>query len=306
MTVAAGDLDGLLERLVAPLRVKPGRAVRLPGDFDPGHKAAFVDQADAAGLLAHAIEELAKLQDRLAAQRTYALLVVLQAMDAAGKDGVVKHVMTGVNPQGVTVRSFKAPSPEELRHDYLWRHQKALPERGEIGIFNRSHYEEVLAVRVHADLLQRQDLPREEERSGFWKRRYRDINAWERYLVDNGVRITKLFLNVSREEQRQRLLARIDDKAKNWKFEASDLAERARWDDYQRAYSEMLSETSTKWAPWHVIPADHKWFSQLASAAAIVRELKAIDPQYPKVDAAHRRALQQARTRLTEEAASEG
>ena len=301
MSAGSADLDGLLRRLVTPLVVKPRRRVKLPAGFDPAHKAAFVDQADAAALLEHAIQQLSKLQDRLAAQRTYSLLVILQAMDAAGKDGVVKHVMTGVNPQGISVRSFKSPSDEELRHDYLWRHQKALPERGQIGIFNRSHYEEVLTVRVHPTLLEREALPPAAERGNLWKRRYRDINAWERHLTDNGIRIVKLFLNVSREQQRQRLLARIDDPDKNWKFDAEDLKERSHWDEYQAAYSEMLSETSTAWAPWHVVPADHKWFAQLASAAAIVLELKAIDPRYPEVDAQQRKVLQAARTELAQE-----
>jgi len=290
--------EKVLDDLVGPLVVKPGRKVSLPEDFDPAYKASFVDQDDAKELLEHAVETLTELQAKLAAQRTHALLVVLQGMDASGKDGVVKHVMSGVNPQGVEVTSFKAPTDQELRHDYLWRHQRALPERGQIGIFNRSHYEEVLSVRVHPELLDRQLLPPEAERRGLWKRRFGEINGWERSLRDNGVRLVKLFLNVSKDEQRDRLLARIDDPDKNWKFQPDDLKERQHWDDYQGAYAKMLSATSTDWAPWHAIPADHKWFAQLASAAAIIRELKAIDPHYPTVDAAQKKALGEARQEL--------
>ena len=300
-TPRRSDLDRVLRELVGALVVRPGRKVTLPGDFDPGHTAAFVDKDDAEGVLQHGVEVLEELQDRLAAQRTHAVLVVLQGMDASGKDGVVKHVMSGVNPQGVVVHSFKAPSVEELDHDFLWRHQNALPERGRIGIFNRSHYEEVLAVRVHRELLARQNLPPETARPGIWQRRYRDINAWERHLADSGTRVEKLFLNVSRDEQRRRLLARIDDPAKNWKFEAGDLEERKRWPDYQHAYAAMLSSTSTAWAPWHVIPADHKWFARLASAAVIIAALRDLDPQFPKIDAVQRQALQAAKEELDRE-----
>lgn len=298
----SGDsLEARLHDLVTPLIVAPGKKVSLGHDFDPAERAHFEDQADASPLLEHAIEVLEELQDKLAAQKTYSLLIVLQGMDASGKDGVVKHVFSGVNPQGVVVHAFKQPSEDELLHDFLWRHQTALPERGQMGIFNRSHYEEVLTVRVHRELLERQMLPPRATRSGLWKRRFRDINHWERHLVDNGIRIVKLFLNVSPEEQRQRLLARIDDPDKNWKFSPGDLVERDRWDAYQKAYSEMLSATSTRWAPWHVIPADHKWFAHLAAAAAIVRELKAIDPRYPEVDEAQEQALRDARTQLEAE-----
>ena len=295
--MAKSDLDDLLRRLVEPLAVKPGRKVRLPGDFDPAHTASFVDEASAQEALDHTLRTIVRLQDRLDAQRTDALLVVLQGMDASGKDGTVKHVLSGVNPQGVIVQAFKAPSDEELRHDFLWRHQKALPERGQIGIFNRSHYEEVVTVRVHPELLARQLLPRGVR----WADRYRAINAWERHLVENGVNVVKLFLNVSRAEQRRRLLARIDDGDKNWKFQASDLHERQFWGAYQQAYSAMLSKTSTEWAPWHVIPADHKWFAHLAAGAAIVRALQRIDPRYPKVGAQQRQVLEQARAQLEAE-----
>ena len=189
------------------------------------------------------------------------MLIVLQALDAAGKDGTIRHVMSGVNPQGVAVSSFKAPSVEEIDHDFLWRYARRLPRRGEIGIFNRSHYEEVLVVRVHPELLATQHLPRAATRRDVWKRRYREINDWERYLTGNGIRVVKLLLNVSREEQRRRFLARIERPDKNWKFSAHDVHERHYWDDYQRAFSDMLSATSTTWAPWHVLPADHKWFA---------------------------------------------
>jgi PPK2 family polyphosphate:nucleotide phosphotransferase len=226
------------------------------------------------------------------------VLVVLQAMDAAGKDGTIRHVMSGVNPQGVSVKSFKVPSNEELDHDYLWRYAQRLPARGEIGIFNRSHYEEVVVVRVHEDLLTRQKLPKEARGPDVWKRRFREINDWERYLTDNGFRLVKLFLNLSKEEQRRRFLRRIDDPKRNWKFSSADARERSYWNDYQKAFSEMLSQTSTDWAPWHVIPADHKWFARLAAAAVIADELIRIDPRFPKLDKNARRGLEEARAEL--------
>ena len=225
----------------------------------------------------------------------------MQALDAAGKDGTIRHVMSGVNPQGVTVSSFKVPSSEELDHDFLWRYARRLPGRGEIGIFNRSHYEEVLVVRVHPELLKAQHLPRAATRRDVWKRRYREVNDWERYLSDNGIRVVKLLLNVSKEEQRRRFLERVELPDKNWKFSAADARERRYWDDYQKAFSEMLSATSTAWAPWHVIPADHKWFARAAAAAVIVNALKEIDPRYPTVDAATRRELLEAKAELEAE-----
>ncbi len=252
-------------------------------------------------MLQEGIELLADYQARLAAQDTHALLVVLQALDAAGKDGTIKHVMSGVNPQGVDVRGFKVPSAEELSHDYLWRYAIELPARGRISIFNRSHYEEVLVVRVHPQNLDRQHLPPEARGKDVWERRFREINDWERYLVDNGIHIVKLFLNVSKEEQRQRFLARIDEPEKNWKFSANDARERQYWDDYQRAYEEILSNTSTKWAPWYVIPADHKWFMRLAAAAVILHALMEIDPQYPEVNLVQRQELAKAKAELETE-----
>jgi PPK2 family polyphosphate:nucleotide phosphotransferase len=227
---------------------------------------------------------------------------VLQALDAAGKDGTIRHVMSGVNPQGVVVHGFKVPSAEELDHDFLWRYARRLPARGEIGIFNRSHYEEVLVVRVHPEFLERQHLPKAARGKDVWKRRYREINDWERYLSDNGFRIVKLFLNVSKEEQRKRFLARIDEPAKNWKFSASDARERRFWDDYQDAISGMLSHTSTECAPWHVIPADRKWFMRVAVAATIVKTLMDIDPHYPTLDDTARNELLTAKAELEAEA----
>jgi PPK2 family polyphosphate:nucleotide phosphotransferase len=291
-----------INRLIDPLRIAPGSKIVLARDCDPGYKAGWLTKQDGEEQLRLGIEMLSEYQDRLAAQDTFGVLVVLQGIDAAGKDGTIRHVMSGVNPQGVTVHSFKVPSEEELSHDYLWRYAEHLPSRGQIGIFNRSHYEEVLVVRVHPELLERQRLPSSSTRRDVWKRRYGEINDWERYLVENGIRIVKLFLNLSREEQRRRFLERIDTPEKNWKFSAADVRERAHWDEYQAAFSEMLSHTSTKWAPWYVIPADHKWFAHIAVGSAIVRTLMEIDPQYPEVSARTRRELKQVRVELESEA----
>ena len=291
-----------LTQMIEDFKVAPGVRVGLAEDFDPGFTGHWVRKKESTEMLKRGIEMLASYQDRLAAQSTYGLLVVLQGIDASGKDGTIRHVMSGVNPQGVTVHSFKVPSNEELGHDFLWRYSLRLPSRGQIGIYNRSHYEEVLVVRVHPDLLDRQRLPPQARGEHIWHRRYREINDWERYLVDNGVRIVKLFLNLSREEQRRRFLKRIDRSDKNWKFAASDVNERAHWDEYQHASSEMLSHTSTEHAPWFVIPADHKWFTRVAVAAAIVSALAAIDPRYPVVDAQTRRELEAARAQLEAEA----
>jgi PPK2 family polyphosphate:nucleotide phosphotransferase len=277
-----------IPEFVKPFRVEPASKVRLAKDFDPGSKAAIRKKKDGVALLQQG--------------DTYGVLVVLQALDAGGKDGTIRHVMSGVNPQGLSVNAFKVPSAEELDHDYLWRYARQLPARGEIGIFNRSHYEEVLVVRVHPENLDRQKLPRDAKRKDVWKRRYREINEWERYLVDNGFRIVKLFLNLSKEEQRIRFLRRCDLPDHNWKFSAHDIKERARWDEYQRAFSEMLSNTSTEWAPWHVIPADRKWFARLAAAGVIADTLIEINPRFPKVDEDARRLLLEVKTELEEEA----
>jgi PPK2 family polyphosphate:nucleotide phosphotransferase len=292
----------LLAEFIEPLRVKPGSKVRLARDFDPGYKAGFLKKKDAAALLQAGIEVLAEYQTRLAAQDTWGVLVCLQALDAGGKDGTIRHVMSGVNPQGVRVNGFKVPSAEELDHDYLWRYAQRLPARGEIGIFNRSHYEEVLVVRVHPELLDRQKLPASCKGKGVWERRYTEINDWERFLADNGFRVVKLFLNLSKEEQRIRFLRRVDDPEKNWKFSAADARERKYWDDYQAAFSEMLSHTSTTWAPWYVIPADHKWFARICVSTVLARTLMDIDPQYPRVDQARQEDLAETRSLLEAEA----
>ncbi len=289
-----------MRRLVPGLRVKPGSKVRLPRDFDPAHTARYAGRAEAEAELKSGVELLTDMQAKLAAQQTFALLVVLQGMDASGKDGLVKHVLSGLNPQGVTVHSFKVPSTEELSHDYLWRYARALPARGMIGIFNRSHYEEVLVVRVHRELLERQRLP-QRSRAGVWQRRYAEINAWEHYLVDNGVHVLKIFLNVSRAEQRRRFLDRLDNPDKTWKFSVDDVRERRYWDQYQRAYEQVLSNTSTPWAPWHVVPADHKWFTRLAAAGLVIDALEALRPQYPRVTSVPREELDQARAELEAE-----
>jgi PPK2 family polyphosphate:nucleotide phosphotransferase len=288
--------------LIAPLRVTPGTKVKLERDFDPGYLAGFIKKSDGQELLRHGVELLADYQSRLAAQDTYGVLVCLQAMDAAGKDGTIRHVMSGVNPQGVHVHSFKVPSAEELDHDYLWRYAKSLPARGDINIFNRSHYEEVLVVRVHQELLRRQKLPPEAREKDVWERRYRQINDWERYLVENGFKVVKIFLNLSNEQQRIRFLRRVDMPDHNWKFSANDAKERAFWDDYQRAFSEMLSATSTEWAPWYVIPADHKWFARICASAILAHTLIEIDPRYPVVDDAKKADLLVAREELMAQA----
>jgi PPK2 family polyphosphate:nucleotide phosphotransferase len=279
-----------IAEFIEPFRVTPGTKVRLAKDFDPAFKAG-IKKKKGVELLGEGVRMLSEYQARLAAQDTWGVLVVLQALDAAGKDGTIRHVMSGVNPQGVGVHSFKVPSAEELDHDFLWRYAKRLPARGEIGIFNRSHYEEVLAVRVHPENLARQKLPRAAKTGDVWKRRYRQINEWERYLSDNGFRIVKLFLNLSNEEQRSRLLRRIDLPDHNWKFSTADVKEREHWAEYQKAFSQVLSHTSTEWAPWYVIPADRKWFMRIGTAAVIVNALMEIDPRFPTVDAKRRQML---------------
>ena len=289
-----------MAELIEPLRVPPGTEVRLSRDHDPGYTGQ-VTRPKATARLADGVELMAEYQDRLAAQDTFGVLLVLQGIDAAGKDGIVKHVMSGVNPQSVEVRSFKQPSAEELNHDFLWRYQHALPGRGRIGIFNRSHYEEVLVVRVHSELLAAERMPAAAHDHGVWSRRYREINDWERYLVDNGIHVVKIMLNLSKREQAKRFLQRIDHPEKNWKFSSSDVRERRYWDDYQQAFAAMLSQTSTKWAPWYVVPADHKWFSRLATAAVLVTALDAIDPRYPAPDPADADQMAQVREELVAE-----
>jgi PPK2 family polyphosphate:nucleotide phosphotransferase len=290
-----------LADFIAPFRLEPGSRVTLSKDFDPAFDGGLGSRKEGEALLAEGVELLAEYQARLAAQHTWGMLAVLQGLDAAGKDGTIRHVMSGVNPQGVAVHSFKVPSAEELDHDYLWRYARRLPARGEIAIFNRSHYEEVLVVRVHPENLERERIPKTSRR-GVWTRRYREINDWERYLSDNGLRVVKLFLNLSKEEQRRRFLRRIDLPDHNWKFSSADVAEREHWDEYQKAFSETLSHTSTEWAPWYVIPADRKWYARIAAAAVLVHTLMDIDPRFPMVDKPRREALMEARRTLESQA----
>jgi len=280
--------------------VTPGSTIRLK-DYDPGFTAHYKDKDEASAKLRKDIKQLAKYQNLLYAQNTYALLVVLQAMDTAGKDGTIRHVMSGVNPQGTQVHSFKAPSAQELNHDFLWRSLKAMPERGGIGIFNRSYYEEVLVVRVHPELLDLQHLPPEAKGTDIWKHRFDEINAFEKYLVRNGVVVLKFFLNLSKEEQKRRLLARINRPEKNWKFSLNDAKERAHWDDYMNAFEETFNHTSTEWAPWHIIPADNKWFTRTVVADVIVEKLKSLNLSYPEVSEEHRKHLLEAKELLENE-----
>ena len=298
----SGEVPAWVGELIGPLRVRPGSAVDLAADFDPRSTADFLDKRAGQSILRDGVDLLARFQDRLAAQDTHGLLVCLQALDAAGKDGTIRHVMSGVNPQGVHVSSFKVPSSEELGHDYLWRYARRLPARGEIGIFNRSHYEEVLVVRVHPELLERQRLAPEAKAKGVWARRFGEINDWERYLTDNGITVLKILLNISKEEQRRRFLRRLDLPDHNWKFSAADARERRYWDDYQHALSEMLSHTSTRWAPWWVVPADHKWFARICVGAILANALAKLDPRYPTVTPRQRREERAARAELLAEA----
>ncbi len=288
--------------LVESFRVTDGKKFRL-NDYDPEDTASLSirgkkAKAASLALLQQGIARLAELQDRLYAQDRWGVLVIFQALDAAGKDSTIKHVMSGVNPQGVQVSSFKVPSPQELDHDFLWRGVLRLPERGCIGIFNRSYYEEVLVVRVHPAILEGQKIPPERVDGRIWTQRYEDINAFERYLARNGFPILKFFLNVSKKEQKRRFLERLDLPEKNWKFSIADVREREFWSDYRKAYQEAIASTSTPWAPWYVVPADHKWFTRLVVAGAIVTELEKLNLRYPKLDKAKRRELLAARREL--------
>ncbi len=274
----------LARKIVQPFRVTRGKDFRLK-DFDPGDTLWLKteDKPRAKEALATGVSTMADLQDKLYAQDKWALLLIFQAMDAAGKDGAIKHVMSGVNPQGCQVHSFKAPSAEELDHDYLWRAMKELPNRGHIGIFNRSYYEEVLVVRVHRDLLQKQKIPPQLVAKDIWRNRYEDIRNFEQYLSRNGVIIRKFFLHVSKKEQKRRFLERLENPEKHWKFSGSDMAERAFWDDYMDAYQEMIRFTASKEAPWYVVPADNKWFTRIVVAAAVVETLAELNLAYPEV-----------------------
>ncbi|HEY0408293.1 MAG TPA: polyphosphate kinase 2 family protein [Pyrinomonadaceae bacterium] len=283
-----------------PFIVPPGRNIRLR-DYDPGYTGEFENKEAALLKLQEDVRRLAEYQDVLYAQNTRALLVIFQAMDAAGKDSVIEHVMSGVNPQGCQVFSFKAPSAEELDHDYLWRTQKALPERGRIGIFNRSYYEEVLIVRVHPEILNQQQLPTEAKGHDIWKRRFEQINNFERYLDENGISVLKFFLNVSKAEQKSRFLKRIMTPEKNWKFSLTDVKERGFWDQYMEAYEDMFNHTSTEHAPWHIIPADHKWFTRAAVADVIISKLQSLRLSYPTVNEEHWQNLLKAKEILENE-----
>jgi PPK2 family polyphosphate:nucleotide phosphotransferase len=284
-----------------PFLVQPGKKIRLK-DYDAAYTGDVKNKEEALLELEKDKRELATYQDILYAQDKYSLLLVFQAMDAAGKDGTIKHVMSGINPAGCQVFSFKAPSTEELDHTYLWRNMKAVPERGRIGIFNRSHYEETLVVRVHPEYLQRQQLPPKAKGKDVWARRFEEINCFEKHLVDNGTVIIKFFLNVSKEEQRLRFLDRIDDPTKNWKFSLQDVEERQHWDAYMKAYEETFNATSTAWAPWYIIPADKKWFMRHAVCDIIVETLKGLKLKYPVLEENHAAKLQEAKRRLEAEA----
>jgi len=287
------------KRFSKPFRITDGASFRLK-DIDPGDTLDLgsQDKPRAKEALDMGIEALTHLQDKLYAEDSWAVLLIFQAMDAAGKDSTIKHVMSGVNPQGCEVTSFKAPSPEDLDHDYLWRCAKHLPARGHIGIFNRSYYEETLVVRVHPELLEKQKLPPELVAKDIWKERFKDIRGFERHLTRNGVVIRKFFLHVSKKEQRRRFLERLENPEKNWKFSASDLKEREFWDDYMEAYEDMIRHTATEDAPWYVVPADNKWFTRVVVAAAVVSTLGSLDLAYPKVGPEKLKALAAARRAL--------
>jgi PPK2 family polyphosphate:nucleotide phosphotransferase len=295
--------------IVEQFRVQPGTKVRLK-DHDPAWEGDTKQTKKerkqlAQKLLSEDVSALAEAQDLLYASDTWSVLVIFQALDAAGKDGTIKHVMSGVNPQGCQVYSFKHPSYEELDHNFLWRCSKALPERGRIGIFNRSYYEEVLIVKVHKELVASQRIPNADpDATKFWQARYDDINAFERHLTRNGTAVIKFFLHVSRGEQRKRFLKRLSDPNKHWKFSASDLAERAYWDDYTRAYEEMLTGTSTKWAPWYVVPADHKWVTRAVVANVLTGTIRSLSLHYPKVTDKMRQQIDDAQRMLEREGKS--
>ena len=291
----------LPDEMVKRFRVTNGDDFKLKR-FDPGETCGLaLDKNGASDLLQTGVKRLRDLQERLFAEKRWSVLIVLQAIDTAGKDGTIEHVMSGVNPQGCEVTSFKAPSSLELRHDFLWRTACALPERGEIGIFNRSYYEEVLVVRVHEELLRKQGLPPKLIGKHVWRDRFESIRDFEKHLARNGTVVLKFFLNLSKDEQRRRLLSRIDEADKNWKFDPGDLAERRHWDDYQAAYQDAIASTATKHAPWHVVPADNKWFTRLIVAATIVDRLEKLDPQFPVVDDDARKVMAKARKELLAE-----
>jgi PPK2 family polyphosphate:nucleotide phosphotransferase len=289
-----------VSELARPFRINKGKDFRLK-DVDPNDTLDFTKEADkprAKEALAMGVTALAELQDKLYAQDKWAVLLIFQAMDAAGKDGAIKHVMSGVNPQGCQVNSFKSPSAEDLDHDYLWRCMKHLPNRGQIGIFNRSYYEEVLVVRIHREFLAKQKLPPKLVGKKIWEERFEDIRNFEQYLARNGVVVRKFFLHVSKKEQKRRFLERIDDPLKNWKFSSNDANERDFWDDYMEAYEQMIQETATKEAPWYVVPADNKWFTRVVVGGAVIETLASLDLAYPKVDETKLKELAAAKKKL--------
>ncbi len=297
-----------LHKAIDSFRVAPGKTIKLKEHdtewngmegLGKVEKDSIKEQAD--DLLEESVKELAEAQGLLWANNRHSLLVILQGMDAAGKDSIIKHVMSGINPQGCQVTSFKVPSEEELDHDFFWRYSKALPERGRVGIFNRSYYEEVLVVKVHPKLLERQRLPNGRLEKDFWQSRYEDINAFERHLARNGTLIVKFFLNVSKEEQKKRLLERTDDPAKRWKFSAADLAERKYWDSYMKAFEEAINSTSTESAPWFIIPADHKWIARSVVASILASAIGTLKLEYPRLTDEKNRELEEARKRLMSE-----
>jgi PPK2 family polyphosphate:nucleotide phosphotransferase len=287
-------------RIAAPYCVSKGEKFRLR-DYATSDTGEVKSKEQSQKIIDNRVGLLSNLQEKLYAQDRWALLVVIQGMDAAGKDGVIKHVMSGVNPQGCDVHAFKTPSNEELNHDYLWRAHRCVPERGKIGIFNRSYYEEVLVVRVHPTLLQAQRLPDSLITKHIWGQRYDDINTFEHYLMQNGIVIRKFFLHVSKEEQKKRFLERLEDSKKNWKFSMADVKERAYWKDYQEAFEETIQNTATKHAPWYVVPADHKWYTQLVVASAIITALEELDLSFPDVDKAKKKELESVRESLLHE-----
>jgi PPK2 family polyphosphate:nucleotide phosphotransferase len=300
--VPDNDIVSAVREFIEPYRIVRGKGFRLK-DFDPADTGGLGSESkpQAKELLARGVSWLAEEQDKLYAQNRWAVLLVFQAMDAAGKDGTIKHVTSGLNPQGCQVYSFKQPSAEELDHDFMWRTTRCLPERGRIGIFNRSYYEEVLVVRVHPEYLGAQHLPPKLIDRKVWGRRLDDIAGFERYLGHNGTLVLKFFLNVSRKEQKRRFLERLDEPEKNWKFSAADVKERARWNDYMKAYEEAIRATASKNAPWYVVPADNKWYTRLVVAAAVVEAMHALKLAYPVVDPAQRRQLARARATLARE-----
>jgi len=291
----------MAHKLARPFRITGKDDFRL-SDVDPGYTLGFKSEAKprAKEALANGVEALAELQDKLYAQDKWGVLLIFQAMDAAGKDGTIKHVMSGINPQGCQVYSFKSPTVDDLDHDYLWRCMKCLPNRGHIGIFNRSYYEEVLVVRVHSEFLEKERIPPSLVTKEIWKERFQDIRSFERYLSRNGIMVVKFFLHVSKKEQKKRFLARAEEPEKNWKFSSSDMAERERWDEYQAAYEDMIRNTATKNSPWYVVPADNKWFTRVIVAAAVVDTLAGLDLAYPKVDKARLEEIARAKKMLLE------